>query len=262
MSSETRTCQNCKQGFIIEPEDFDFYKKIDVPQPTWCPECRLQRKMLWRNERTLYKQVCNLCKTDVVSMYSENSPYVVYCNSCWWSDQWDSLEYAKEYNFSKLFFAQFRELMHKVPRLALYQKNVVNSPYVNHVDGPKNSYLTFDTAFSEEIAYSKWVIKSQDVIDCYGLFSSELCYELQDSENCYKSIHLLYSVNCTDSAFLLNCRGCSHCFLSSNLRNKSYYFANQQLSKDEYSVEGNILTIKKGEDTINYWSNQFNQPRV
>lgn len=26
-----RTCQNCRQDFTVEPEDFDFYKKIDVP---------------------------------------------------------------------------------------------------------------------------------------------------------------------------------------------------------------------------------------
>ncbi len=39
MNSETKICQNCKQNFVIEPEDFDFYRKIDVPPPTWCPEC-------------------------------------------------------------------------------------------------------------------------------------------------------------------------------------------------------------------------------
>ena len=30
MNSETKTCQNCKQNFIIEPEDFEFYAKIKV----------------------------------------------------------------------------------------------------------------------------------------------------------------------------------------------------------------------------------------
>jgi len=28
MTSETKTCQNCKQNFVIEPEDFKFYEKI------------------------------------------------------------------------------------------------------------------------------------------------------------------------------------------------------------------------------------------
>lgn len=36
---ETKTCQNCKTRFTIEPEDFVFYEKIGVPAPTFCPEC-------------------------------------------------------------------------------------------------------------------------------------------------------------------------------------------------------------------------------
>ena len=46
-------CQNCKKDFIIESEDFNFYEKIKVPPPTWCPDCRQQRRYAWQNERTL-----------------------------------------------------------------------------------------------------------------------------------------------------------------------------------------------------------------
>ena len=41
MNSETRNCQNCKKDFLIEGDDFSFYKKLGVPSPTWCPDCRL-----------------------------------------------------------------------------------------------------------------------------------------------------------------------------------------------------------------------------
>ena len=44
--TENRICQNCKSEFIIEPEDFNFYEKIKVPAPTWCPECRMIRVWL------------------------------------------------------------------------------------------------------------------------------------------------------------------------------------------------------------------------
>lgn len=46
MNIETRICQNCQQNFTIEPEDFEFYAKIKVPAPTWCPECRQKKKMV------------------------------------------------------------------------------------------------------------------------------------------------------------------------------------------------------------------------
>jgi len=49
-NSEIKNCQNCKKDFTVEPEDFNFYEKIKVPPPTFCPECRLVRRMLWRNE--------------------------------------------------------------------------------------------------------------------------------------------------------------------------------------------------------------------
>ena len=60
--SSQRVCQNCKKNFVIEQEDFNFYDRIKVPPPTFCPECRFQRRMAWRNDRTLYKRNCDLCK--------------------------------------------------------------------------------------------------------------------------------------------------------------------------------------------------------
>ena len=54
MEQEIKVCQNCKKDFTIEPDDFAFYEKIKVPAPTFCPECRLQRRLAFRNERALY----------------------------------------------------------------------------------------------------------------------------------------------------------------------------------------------------------------
>jgi DNA-directed RNA polymerase subunit RPC12/RpoP len=50
METETRICQNCQKDFIIEPDDFGFYEKINVPLPTFCPECRYIRRLLDRPE--------------------------------------------------------------------------------------------------------------------------------------------------------------------------------------------------------------------
>ena len=60
------TCQNCKKDFTIESEDFNFYEKIKVPPPTWCPECRLQRRLAWRNEKGLHYRECDLCKKKIL----------------------------------------------------------------------------------------------------------------------------------------------------------------------------------------------------
>jgi len=110
MNPETKNCVNCKQNFVIEPEDFVFYEKIVVPAPTFCPRCRLQRRLAWRNERTLYKRKCDLCKQDTLTTYAPEYAGLVYCQKCWWSDEWDQLASGRDYDFSRPFFEQYREL--------------------------------------------------------------------------------------------------------------------------------------------------------
>jgi len=51
-----KSCQNCKNDFTIEPDDFSFYEKIKVPAPTFCPECRMVRRLSFRNERNLFRR--------------------------------------------------------------------------------------------------------------------------------------------------------------------------------------------------------------
>ncbi len=256
--TETKTCQNCHNQFPIEPEDFDFYKKIDVPPPTFCPKCRLQRKMARRNERNLHKRTCDFCHADMISMYPKGSAFRVYCNVCWWSDGWDPLEYGREYDFSKPFFEQFYELSLTVPRAALYQKNAVHSPYANHSDHPRDCYFCCDTGFSENALYGKWIINCRDLMDSYGVMQSELVYELNECDKCSRSMFLLDCSECIDSAFLYDCRGCQRCFMSSNLRNKKHVFMNRQLSKEEY--EKNIAEITTEDfQTLERFKKQFRQ---
>lgn len=67
--SETKTCQNCQKPFVIEPDDFLFYEKMQIPPPTFCPDCRLQRRLAWRNERMLYRRTCDGTKANILAIY-------------------------------------------------------------------------------------------------------------------------------------------------------------------------------------------------
>jgi hypothetical protein len=69
MSNETRQCQNCKKDFVIETEDFNFYEKIKVPAPTFCPLCRAERRFVFRNERKLFKVKDFYTNKDIFSLY-------------------------------------------------------------------------------------------------------------------------------------------------------------------------------------------------
>lgn len=236
MNPETRTCQNCQNSFTIEPDDFSFYEKIKVPPPTWCFECRQQRRYAWRNERTLYRRTCDLCQKSMVTIYSPNKPFKVYCNECWWSDNWDSSLYGKDFDFSRQFFEQFSELQHEVPRMALLNKNSINSEYTNHSGNNKNVYMSFAVFDGENIMYSTWVMKnSRECVDCSFINEKgERLYEVIDSRSCYQCQYGIFLKDCSSCYYCYDCRGCTDCFMSSNLRNKSYVFKNEQFTRDEY----------------------------
>jgi hypothetical protein len=178
MQSETKQCQNCKKDFLIEEEDFNFYEKIKVPPPTFCPWCRFIRRMVWRNERNLYKRICDLCHKNIISMYSEKSLFPVYCSECWRSDKWDATIYEQDYDFERPFFKQFSELLNKVPRAALWQRNVINCEYGNFTGESKNVYMSASVVMgSENVFYSKSIDSCSDIVDSLNLKNCESCYE-------------------------------------------------------------------------------------
>ncbi len=236
MDKEIRNCQNCKQKFIVDEDDFNFYKKIDVPAPTFCFTCATQRRIAWRNERCLYKRKCSAPghEEEIFSIYSPDKNYTVYDEKYWWSDAWDPLSYGQNYDFQKPFFSQYREFLEKVPLIALSTTNMVNCQFCNVAEGDKGCYLISASWRNENTMFSNRIANNKDSVDIYVGDSAEMSYELI---NCSKGYKLKFSQNCTecsDSFFLFDCVGCINCFGCTNLRNKSYYYFNEPLSKEEY----------------------------
>ena len=151
--SEQKICKNCKARFTIEPDDFGFYEKFGAQTPKLCPLCRAQRRLAFRNERIFYKRPCDKCKKDVVSMYSPNKSYPVWCYECWFADDWDATEYAKEYDPSRPFFEQFSGLLNAVPKVALIYVRSVNSEYVNISADNKNCYMIVESSNNENCTH-------------------------------------------------------------------------------------------------------------
>ncbi len=202
--------------------------------PTLCPEERQRRRLAWRNERKLYQRKCDCCEKVIISIYDDKAEFPVYCQDCWWSDKWDAKDYGQDFDFSRDFFPQFKDLIKKVPRLSLLSKGSEKSQYTNHCDHCKNSYMTICTAFSEDILFSKWVIKCRDCIDCYKIEECELCYQVQYSKKTYNCSYCFAADNCVDCMFVRDCKNCKNCFGCINLRHKQYYWFNKKLTKEEY----------------------------
>ena len=236
MKNETKNCQNCKLDFVIEPDDFSFYEKIKVPPPTFCPDCRFARRMIWRNERSLYKRKCSMCEKGIISIYDNKTSSPIYCPECYKSDNWEvSVRNMNDYDFSKPFFEQWKELFNIIPKQStlLYGK-CLDSEYASHVKDTKNVYLSFSTLDSESIYYSSNIDHSKEVIDSYNIVESELLYENIGSTKNYNCKYSYWSPNCIDCNFVLDCNNCQNCFGCTNLRSKSFCIFNIQYIKEEY----------------------------
>jgi hypothetical protein len=259
MSSETKNCQSCKKDFIIEPDDFVFYEKMKVPAPTFCPDCRMQRRFSWRNEWKLFRKK-DFHGKEIFSMVHEDSPVKILETAEWYSDSWDPMEYGRDIDWSRPFLEQFKELLHIVPVMSRSLISPVRSDFANNATEPKDCYLSFAMSYIENSAYSIWGAKSKDIFDCYMFSESELCYDSFNVIKCYKTLYSVDCEDCNEVMFCKNCIGCNNCFGCANLKNKSYYIFNKPHTKEEYNKKikelgvnsrKNIEEVRK--QAIDHW---------
>jgi hypothetical protein len=234
MKTETKNCQNCKDDFVIEQEDFNFYEKIRVPAPTFCPMCRAQRRWAFRNERGLYKRKCDFSGKEIFTMYASDSPVKIYERDVWLSDVWDPMDYGKEIDWTRPFLTQLYELMLVVPFKSNNVIRGVNSNYSNNATDPKNSYLVFNTSGAEDCMYSNGLNFSKDCVDVSHISKAETCYQSFWLDTCYKTHYSLQCAESSDLWFCKDCVGCMDCFGCVNLRNKNHHFFNKQYNKEDY----------------------------
>lgn len=238
-----RICKQCSAEFEVTNDDLAFYDKVSpvfngrkelIPPPTLCPECRLQRRLAFRNQIYVYTRPSSTSGKPIFSMYTEYVRFPVIENEEWWSDRWDPLDCGKEFDFSRPFFEQFAELLWVTPHPALAVMRVENSEYCNNVSNIKDCYLVFNTSNAEGCMYVEWGYGSRDCIDCSETLRSELCYDSVGCLRCHNVQNVEFSEDCSDSFFLSHCRGCRQCFGCVNLRHAEYCVFNEQKTKVEY----------------------------
>ena len=232
----TKQCEQCSKTFKITDQDLEFYNRIEVPEPKFCPDCRQQRRHAWCNETVLYPRECPMCKKSILAIFSPDSDYKFYCHECWWSDKYDATDYGQDYDFNKSFFEQFIELRKKTPQDAVnVSGRLENCDYVHYCGDSKNCYLTFHADLNENCYYGYGVKKCKECVDAYNNFGCELCYECVDCHDCFNLKWSQDCVGCYDGYFLKDCVGCRNCFGSVGLRNQEYYYFNKKLSREDYN---------------------------
>ncbi len=254
MQNETRQCQNCKSAFVIEPDDFGFYEKVKVPPPTWCPTCRMTRRLAFGNAWGVHFRNCDKCGIKTLTMYRPEDPTKVFCDPCWWADDWDGTEYAMDYDPSRNFLEQWSELRSKTPHYAkdaLYT-SLKNCDYTNAIAFSKDCYMTFWADYCEYVYHSAFLNTVKDTLDVFRAYKSELCYQSVGLGRCNKMFFSHTCDDCSNVWFSRNCYGCSDCIGCVNLRGKNYCILNQQYSKEDYTNKVKELRLDTRDGIHNF----------
>lgn len=237
MKPETKNCKSCEQDFVVGTEDFGFYEKMNVPAPTLCWRCRAMRRMAFRNMTHMYKRKCDATGEDIFTYMSEDAPMPVYSSDYWRSDNWDALEYGRDYDPSRLFFDQMKDLFHSVPWAPMWNYEKVNSDYSISAF-IKNCYQCFDSGNStEDCGYCVSVQFSKNCFNLINCKKCELCYFCINTDKSYKTFFSRNCVSCSEVWFSQDMVGCTSCFGCTGLRNKQYYIFNKQYNKEEYELK-------------------------
>src|SRR3989344_5623863 len=233
-SNERKVCQNCKESFVIDASDFEFYKKINVPPPTFCWKCRFRRRLAYRNERKPFWNTSAKSGKRIISIFPPELGLKVYDEKEWRSDDWDGLDYGRDYDFSLTFFEQMHELAKTVPRNGPHTEDNVNCDYLINSGWGKNDYLICNSSGSEDSAYGNAVDHSRACFDNSHITKCERCYGSFWISNSYQSHFSTRSIDNTSVMFCYASKGLTNCFGCVNQINRSYCIYNVQYSKEEY----------------------------
>ena len=97
--------ERCTQAFRIIPQELQMYRKLNIPLPTLCPNCRHYARLARRNPPRLWHRSCecnhqslminrypntaehfhgsNPCSNEFETSYSPERPETIYCEQCY-----------------------------------------------------------------------------------------------------------------------------------------------------------------------------------
>jgi hypothetical protein len=195
-------------------------------------------------------------------MFPQENNTTVYCPKCWWADDWDGTEYAMDYDDSKPFLEQVKELIDKTPYVSVNNmySSLKNCDYVNSTGWSKDCYLTFWADYCENVYYSTLINNLKHSLDSIRSFDSELCYESVGYSRCYKMFYSDECDDCIDVWFSRNCYNCQNCIGCVNLSGASHCIFNVKYSKEEYGEIIKDLDLKSwskiqelGKEAFKFW---------
>jgi len=95
ITKQILVCKDCQKNYRIINEELNFYRKMNIPVPKQCPDCRYKWRLSMRNPRKLWDRTCictekahtnhsgTVCKKAIQTSYAPDRPEKVYCEECY-----------------------------------------------------------------------------------------------------------------------------------------------------------------------------------
>jgi len=239
---ERRICRRTGEDFPIFKWDVDLFdklspiiggKKFDLPFPTLSPLARMRRRMMFRNERGLYKVPSAMSEKQIISVYHPSLGYTSVNAFEHASDAYDAKEYGKAYDETKSFMEQYAILLKSVPKVWSITINNENGEYNTFSSDSKNVYLCADVMWCENTFYSTTCKYVTNGVDLLNVWKSEWVAHCVSSHNLTKCSYVRYWEGCYDCSFLYTCKNCNNCFLCTNLIGQQNYIFNKPATPEQ-----------------------------
>ncbi|MCG8686229.1 MAG: dTDP-4-dehydrorhamnose reductase, partial [Desulfobacterales bacterium] len=94
-----------------------------------------------------------LCKKEIVSMYSPDKSYTVYCKNCWWSDAWSAADYKQDISFAELLNTKAPSFLGNIAEK--YNSKVIHISTDYVFDGTSYTPYTESDMVNPESVYGK-----------------------------------------------------------------------------------------------------------
>jgi len=237
MNPETKNCLTCGTQFTIETEDIAMLERLDIPHPGECIFCVWRRLLAFWVFGKFRKTKSALSGKTIITTFGENVKFPLYDRTEWVSDAWDPMSYGRDYDFSRPFFEQFKDLRDSVPHPHQAGTNNLRSEWCDDVWNSKDCYLVRSLLDCENLHYGYRNFRCKNSVDIVFCFDTDLSYDCLYCLKCYKVRHSFDARDSIESAFLYDCRNVQHCFMCWNLRSKQYHILNKPYSKEAYFSE-------------------------
>jgi hypothetical protein len=95
-NKEKALAHSCSQAFRVTKSELEFYRRVNIPVPEYCPNSRQYFRLQLRNPFRLWGRKCQCispshsshssggqCSNEFETTYNSDKPDIVYCKECY-----------------------------------------------------------------------------------------------------------------------------------------------------------------------------------